>query len=281
MLTRRTTYRAFTLIELLVVIAIIGVLVALLLPAIQSAREASRRTLCKNNLRQFGLALHGYHEIHKMFPRGGWLGANTSLSWSAALLPFLEQEPLYAGVNFAKSYTDASNTTVGATILPMFLCPTAKPPYWRKTTDLPSSSPFQFARSHYSALNGERGLRSPTATNTPERGVMILETNISLADVTDGAGQTIMIAEAPEGMHSLWASVRNVFDQSGPINARATFAPQYVFFDYGQEMNSYHIGGAHALFADGAVRFLGERLDVKTLAAMCSRAGADLIDGDF
>ncbi|MCE9555507.1 MAG: DUF1559 domain-containing protein [Planctomycetes bacterium] len=272
---------AFTLIELLVVIAIIGVLISLLLPAVQSARESARRVQCMNNLRQIGLALTAYHDAYGAFPRGGWPATSANLSWSASILPHLEGSNIYKLLNPAAPYTDPTNLAAGRTVLPNFLCPTA--PSGRtlkKSADLASSSPHEYARTHYGAVNGERGLRAPSATNTPERGAMIFERNISLGEIIDGTTQTILIAEAPEGIHSLWISVRNVYDQSGLINAPATYSPQNVFFDYGQEMSSYHPGGASALFADGGVRFLLETTDAQTLAALCSRAGGE-VPGDY
>src|SRR5579859_1475499 len=101
---KRKWRRAFTLIEVLVVIAIIAVLVDLLLPAVQQAREAARRSQCKNNLKQYGLALHNYHEAYKMFPPGGdaqsW-GNSNWLNWQAKILPFIDQGPLYNQINFS------------------------------------------------------------------------------------------------------------------------------------------------------------------------------------
>ena len=101
------TRRAFTLIELLVVIAIIAVLIALLLPAVQAAREAARRIQCVSNLKQIGIALHGYHDSYNTFPAGGWIAIfgqpltnNMNMGWSASVLPWLEQNPLYNGLNF-------------------------------------------------------------------------------------------------------------------------------------------------------------------------------------
>ncbi len=273
--------RAFTLIELLVVIAIIGLLVALLLPAIQAARESGRRVQCQSNLRQIGVALQTYHDLHKVLPRGGWPAASANLSWSATLLPHLEERPLFQQIDRTKPYTDASNLPVGRTVLSIFLCPTSpRESLTRKSADLPATSTHEYARSDYGAVNGERGLRSSNATNNPERGAMIAEKNISLAQITDGTSHTILIAEAPEGMHSLWFSVRNLFDQSGLVNAPATYGAKFIFFDYGQEISSYHPGGAFALFADGSVHFLSEATSEKTLAALCSRAGDDHPD-DF
>ena len=269
--------RAFTLVELLVVIAIIGVLIGLLLPAMQSARESARRTQCMNNLRQVGLALTSYHNVYSTFPRGGWPATSANLSWGASILPQLEGANVYHRIDTTRPYTDPANLAAGKTVLPIFLCPTA--PGGRtlkKSADLSSTSPHEYARTHYGAINGERGLRTATATNTPERGAMILERSISLGEISDGTGQTILISEAPEAMHGIWIGVRNVFDQSGPISAPATYGPQFVFFDYGQEISSYHPGGAAAVFADAGVRFLAASMDSASLAALCSRAGGEM-----
>jgi len=270
----------FTLIELLAVIAIIGLLVALLLPAIQSSREAARRTQCTNNLHQIGVALLAYHNGHSSFPRGGWPATSANLSWSASILPHLADQSLYERLNRDAPYTDASNVATGQVQLAVFLCPTApNDPPLKKSADLPASSTQTYARTNYAGVEGERGLRAPGATNEPERGVMIFEKNISIPQITDGTSQTILVAEAPEGIQSLWISVRNIFDQSAPINTPAAFAKQYVFWDYGQEINSYHPGGATVLMADGSVHFLRETLDNLTLAALCSRAGGETIQG--
>jgi prepilin-type N-terminal cleavage/methylation domain-containing protein len=268
--------RAFTLVELLVVIAIIGVLVALLLPAVQAAREAGRRAQCQNNLRQVGIGLQAYHDTWKAFPRGGWSSTSANLSWGAAILPHIEEQPLFLRLNRDKPYTDPSNLAVGSTVLPVFICPTSsKEMLTKKSADLPSTSTHMYARTDYGAVNGERALRASTATNVPERGAMILEKNISLAQITDGASHTILIGESPEGLHSLWFGVRNLFDQSAPINAPATYASQYVFYDYGQEISSYHPDGALVLLADGSVHFLSESISPQTLSALCSREGND------
>ena len=126
--------QGFTLIELLVVIAIIAVLVALLLPAVQAAREAARRAQCVNNLKQIGLALHNYHSANNVFPIGyvAWPNANTNVTspgwgWASALLPMLEQQPLYSATNLALPIEDATNSTAG-------------PPPWRSSSARPTGS---------------------------------------------------------------------------------------------------------------------------------------------
>ncbi len=135
-------WRGFTLIELLVVIAIIAILIALLLPAVQQAREAARRTQCKNNLKQIGLACHNYHDAFNQFPHnydargplevstggGQWQNGPGSFGWIIMALPYFDQAPLYNKFNFSDNnggsgWTSTANTAVAATILPAMLCP--------------------------------------------------------------------------------------------------------------------------------------------------------------
>ncbi len=289
--------RGFSLVELLVVIAIIALLLGLLLPAVQQVREAANRTRCQNNLKQFGIALLGYHDSYKFFPRGGYdpitpdAATPTMLSWSASVLPWLEQENLYTSLHPELPYTDQANLAAGMTVLPVFLCPTnATDSLFRASIDLPSSSLHRYARSDYGAVNGSRTLARPTATNSPETGVLIMASDIALADITDGTSQTILVGEAPEGISSIWISVRNVFDQSAPVSMHPNPASPYpsctlpgnwVFCDYNQEISSYHRGGAHTVFADGSVHFLSENLSPPVLAALCSRAGGEVISESY
>jgi prepilin-type N-terminal cleavage/methylation domain-containing protein len=145
MLMLRRRSKGFTLIELLVVIAIIAVLIALLLPAVQQAREAARRTQCKNNLKQYGLGIHNYHDTYGFFPPGHstWDGA-PQIGWQVRILPFVDQAPLFNQVNMALGY--APNTTLpdGSTIkskkLAMYMCPTDAS---SKLTNLPNGGEAQ------------------------------------------------------------------------------------------------------------------------------------------
>jgi prepilin-type processing-associated H-X9-DG protein len=137
-------------------------------------------------------------------------------------------------------------------------------------------------------MDGERELRSQNATNNPERGVLIYHDKksvrenkyITIKHIPDGPSKTILVCEAPEGLHGIWLSVKNIFDQARPINTPADFSPKYVFYDLGQDMSSYHPGGAQGLFADGSVHFLQESMQDQVLAALCSRAGGEVVN-DF
>src|SRR5579885_1862982 len=274
MCTRKPLSRAFTLIELLVVIALIGVLIALLLPAVQAAREAARRIGCVNNLKQIGIALHGYHDVHNTFPAGGWIAVptrpsprNMNMGWSAAVLPWLEQRPLYDGLNLSFPYNAPVNSTAGYTVLAVYLCPSE--PRKADRNRYPGDA-FDSADADYGGMFGPRGLTGPTFRNNPPTGPMIFNQAISLAQITDGGSPTIQVGEDPEAINAMWISGHNVFDQSAPINARPPA-------EFGEELTSQHPGGVNALFGDGSVRFLKNQTDPVTLSALCTRALGEVL----
>ena len=130
----RSNPAGFTLVELLVVIAIIGLLVGLLLPAVQAARQAARRLHCQNNLKQIGLGLANYESLHRLYPKGGsgavsltnpTILARHRVSWGTAILPFIEQTPLYDSIELSLPYIHPSNWAAGQTLVPTYLCPAA------------------------------------------------------------------------------------------------------------------------------------------------------------
>ena len=188
-LPRRRVKTGFTLIELLVVIAIIAILVALLLPAVQQAREAARRSQCKNNLKQFGTAFHNYHETHNTFPRPAYLGVTVSSglnltsasTWSVNLLPFLDEAALYNQFNpniTVYSPPTNANTPVVATVLDVFLCPSTPRGNPKVTYSVPagttidSSFPptgsnwtFTGGATDYTTINGVTGDYADIAYN--------------------------------------------------------------------------------------------------------------------
>jgi prepilin-type N-terminal cleavage/methylation domain-containing protein/prepilin-type processing-associated H-X9-DG protein len=188
--------RGFTLIELLVVIAIIAVLVSLLLPAVQQAREAARRTQCKNNLKQFGLAMHNYADTHSRLPL--CLDSKTpALSIHAFLLPFLDQIPLFEQVDFKTNYNSATNVVAVGTIVPMFLCP----------SDSQDGIPAGWAATNYRANQGTGilwGLPSTNPANVtftmPQpSGPFVPGTSRGFQDIFDGTSNTAAFSEHPIG----------------------------------------------------------------------------------
>ncbi len=275
---RSHTRPAFTLIELLVVLAIIGVLVALLLPAVQAAREAARRMNCISNLKQVGIAIHGYHDVFGTFPAGGWIfdptqPATTRMNsgWSASVLPWVEQKPLYDSLNLSLPYNQAQNSTASATVLSVYLCPSEpRQSFWNQAP----GDAFQSADADYGGLYGPRGIGPKPYTNNPPRGPFLFNQNVAMAQVLDGSSGTIFVGEAPEAINALWASGHNIFDQSAAINAR----PKY---EYGEELTSQHPGGVNALFGDGSVHFLKNSLNLNVLAALCTRAGGEVVQDPF
>lgn len=192
--------RGFTLIELLVVIAIIGILVALLLPAVQQAREAARRTQCKNNLRQLGLALHNYADSHRVFPPSGAISLSTASQqpWSAQayILPYLESGNVYANINFSLGYHHPVNTGAyppfgpAATRIPVLLCPAEINDRARlKADNTPEHYPLSYA------LNMGRYFIFNPVDGTNGGGAFAPNGRLSTADFRDGTSNTLGLSE--------------------------------------------------------------------------------------
>jgi prepilin-type N-terminal cleavage/methylation domain-containing protein/prepilin-type processing-associated H-X9-DG protein len=255
------TPRGFTLVELLVVIAIIGILIALLLPAVQMAREAARRASCLNNLRQMGIGLHNYHDALRCFPPGGIEPRSMlhphgrQIAWSALLLPYVEQEPLYERLDTGKAFDAPENAQAAATVLSVYVCPS-----------VPGGDQLQSGRGpcRYGGIYGER----ITSPNSPPKGVMLYDRAISISKIRDGTSQTLVISEDCDFSDGQWINARNVFDQAFAINQAPAFE---------NDIRSKHPGGANGVFGDGSARFLAETMDLKTLAAICTRAGGEII----
>lgn len=211
---RRT---GFTLIELLVVIAIIAVLIALLLPAVQQAREAARRSQCKNHLKQLGIAMHNYLEAHSCLP----LCLNASrkpISVHAYMLPYLDQQPLYDLIDFNQNWSHANNALARASFVPVFLCPS------EPTVSLPSG----WAGTTYRANQGSQVLYDQPSTDSSNvnfgmpapNGVFVPSRSLKIADVKDGVSNTAAFSEHPFADFSNAAS--NEFDTFRPGTHPAT-----------------------------------------------------------
>ena len=261
---RRSATAAFTLVELLAVIAIIGMLLALLLPAVQAARSAARRTSCANNLHQIGVALQGHHGTHGHFPPGGVEPRSIAgpegrqLAWSAFLLPYLEQTSSYDRIDFAKAFDSPENASTAAEIVPTYLCPSVS----RESNLIDGRGACD-----YGGIYGER-ISGP---NSPPKGTMLYDRVVKIRQIHDGTSHTLIVSEDSNWKDGQWINALNVFDQAFPINQAPSFE---------NDIRSEHTGGANAAFCDGSARFLAENMDLKTLAAICTRAGGEIVN-DF
>lgn len=250
-----------TLVELLVVVAVVAGLLAVLLPAVQAAREAARRTVCSNNLRNIGCALHGHLLAHGAFPVGclewkpGRGGRKRCLAWSCLILPWLEEESLANRLDLERPYDDPANAEAAATPLAVFVCPSA---------DRAGAGVGGLGRSDYGGIAGER-IASP---NSPMKGPLVHDRRYAVREIPDGLSKTLFVGECGSGRwdDGQWINGRNLFDQAYAINHPT----------WEDELRSLHAGGgAEGLFGCGAVRFLDESTDPAVLAAICTRAGGE------
>jgi prepilin-type N-terminal cleavage/methylation domain-containing protein/prepilin-type processing-associated H-X9-DG protein len=261
----------FTLVELLVVIAIMGLLACLLLPAIQAARETSRRMVCLNNLRQIGLGMLDFHNAYKRFPEGGVemrtlrlpggqprFPHGRQLAWSAYILPYVELQSLARRIDFAKAFDSAENAAAAAEIVPIYLCPS----FPRKTYLISGRGACDYGGIYGEALSGP---------NNPPKGVMLYAQYVCIRDIIDGTAHTMMVSEDSGWPDGQWINGTNVFDVAYPINK----APAIE-----NDLRSKHPGGVNGLFCDANARFLSEELDQRILAALCTRAGKEPL-GEF
>jgi len=192
--------RGFTLVELLVVIAIIGVLVALLLPAVQFAREAARRTQCGNNLRQLGIAAHTFYDSKRVLPssiRPGGLTTAPRIAGHTFLLPYIEHSDLYDRYDQTINWYDAGNLPLTSTRVPTFTCPSTQEPGRRDAA--PELSPWTatVAITDYSPTIGvDIRLKNLNLVDEAGTGILIKNGEPRLADVTDGLSNTILYAES-------------------------------------------------------------------------------------
>jgi prepilin-type N-terminal cleavage/methylation domain-containing protein len=313
--TLRTQWRAapaFTLVELLVVIAIIGILVALLLPAVQAAREAARRSQCQNNIKQCLTAMHLFHDTYKEFPAGieerydgdpdrSIRPNHTMHSWVPYILPYIEEQAVFDMYDFDIAWNTGTNVRltrhVGTAIdFPFLLCPTTGERIVR-------------GRNDYAAICGPGGIdgnRDGTANAADEDwkkglnwalGVLIAvpapwadshpkypgvtNSRIKISQIEDGTGYTIMLGEC---------AGRDVYDFDPPVNESAYWASGDHAFAHHRpivndtpidELYSDHPGGLHIGMADATVRFLTEETPKRIIDAMATRAFGEIFHGEL
>lgn len=307
----------FTLIELLVVIAIIAVLIALLLPAVQSAREASRRISCVNNLKQMGIALHNYHDVHSTLPPGyvsdyrrdtGDAGTaeddiGPGWAWGAMILPQMEQPSVFNAINFNLTMTLGANETAQLIRVTSYLCPSDSTPLKVPVRDQSNTTTiYTVGTSNYIGVYGlgEVG-ESPGRAN----GLFFRNSKINFADIRDGLSQTLAVGERSHNLSYVTWTGRAVggwlFKTSSFEGGSDQFAPDpeesfnMVLGPLGvedgprtpnhprahvEDYQGRHPGGVNFLFADGSVKFIKSTISQAVYHALGTRNLGEVISSD-
>ncbi len=311
--------RGFTLIELLVVIAIIAILIALLLPAVQQAREAARRTQCKNNLKQLGLAFHNYHDVYLAFPNGShptptYLGGGYHMGWAVKLFPYIEQANRYAAMQalspnpiselgpwrLATAPHNGADPIWGP--VPGLNCPSS--PLGERSPDIVVTvAPHIVSQGalHYRACSGRvEDVANPTDPNShrfANSGIIYPLSKVRIGDITDGTSNTILLGESSSSqgwsaaMKAGWGGIQPwTWGMYWYVDTRRlTVDSKHIEFpinfrgNFGNNATPYtstHTGGAQFAMGDGSCRFISENIDLGVLKSLGTRAGGEVV-GEF
>ena len=291
------TRRGFTLIELLVVIAIIAILIALLLPAVQQAREAARRTQCKNNLKQIGLALHNYHDTFQKLPPG-WIGLTSGApdiygmngwGWASRILPQLEQSNLSSQLNWNIRMDAPASAVQRSLVLPFYRCPSDSSPDRWTIQDENGVNLVELATANYVGVFGKSDIDG--CYDTPGipcvgEGAFYQNSRIAFRDFTDGLSQSFIVGEhrtrndSGFKWNSTWAGVVAGGDDAIVRILGTTDHTPNAPANHIDDFNSQHIGGAQFVLGDGAVRFISTNIDLGVYQALATIQGGEVV-GEF
>jgi prepilin-type N-terminal cleavage/methylation domain-containing protein len=305
---------AFTLIELLVVIAIIGILIGLLLPAVQKVREAANRTRCANNLKQLALATHGYHDAMGYLPVNSGTSlalADTNWSWLARILPHIEQDALYRQANIPSGTLAAASAQIQVQIK-TFLCPTDPGSNQGPRTDEFNITGTPVGQTNYKGVSGANWGNDGGIGNTGSAGGAFgcdaqwrnastingsfnglddgdglfyrddFKKPIKLTDIIDGTSNTFMIGEdVPSmNMHCDWPFANHATGTCGiGPNAKNASGTDYAPSDWPNvySFHSLHVGGLQFALADGSVTFVPDSIPISVYRAMATRIGGETV----
>jgi prepilin-type N-terminal cleavage/methylation domain-containing protein/prepilin-type processing-associated H-X9-DG protein len=285
---------AFTLIEMLVVIAIVSVLIALLLPAVQSAREAARRTSCENHLKQLGLAMHNFQGANNGFPR--LRTARPAHGWGLDLLPYLEQEPIRKHYQTSESFASTKNAAAVDNVIGLFLCPSSPVSDRKAVLYDPATNTALTTQGGASDYFAHSRVSSVRKHGTVEGDPALSPDGLrDLAGILDGTSQTILLSEvamrpdhyvlgikqsdavaAPQ--FSAWAGFLetelNSYDAAGrDVNGTACA----INCNNDAGIYAFHPGGANTLFCDGSVHHLSAKTCVDVVLGLATRNGSEMI----